>query len=473
MIAAMPAASPSAAAVLTSGVASVDGLDGGFAGVLASELPVSLPGQPGGIETGDVQGEVSGPAGGPLVEPSLGNPASAELAWYALTGGLPAGVVQGGVQPGSLGSPGKTGLGLAVVSSLDVSTADTVAADAMPADAMAGVPFLLVATPLATSSPASPLIGPGPFSDAVPALDASVPSAASPIGISGAAALPSGPASPQLMPDDAPRLLPQTSQTNLPAPHVSPLPSQPSSFAPPSTMLGALPVSPPAASGDTSTFSASSLPPSAVLLPVMAGDTATDHDGQSQRNAPAFDTVLLAEGTVEGPPAVSTNAPQGISVSALLSSPAGPAGPVPARAVPDAAVELAQQGGGRVTLILTPEGLGRVVLTVGVGTEGVSVRMTGSPDAIAAVGRNGMETALLASGMQVARIELSPTSSGQPAGDQARDPKDSRDRNPESRPGQEPGQPNRDDPSREQFPSGGQPGSQDSSDPDDPYQFWS
>ena len=108
MIAAMPAASPSTAVVPTSGVASVDGLDGGFAGVLASELPVSLPGQPGGIETGDVQGEVSGPAGGPLVEPSLGNPASAELAWYALTGGLPAGVVQGGVQPGLLGSSSPT-----------------------------------------------------------------------------------------------------------------------------------------------------------------------------------------------------------------------------------------------------------------------------------------------------------------------------------------------------------------------------
>ena len=44
MIAAMPAASPSTAVVPTSGVASVDGLDGGFAGVLTSELPVSLPG---------------------------------------------------------------------------------------------------------------------------------------------------------------------------------------------------------------------------------------------------------------------------------------------------------------------------------------------------------------------------------------------------------------------------------------------
>ena len=40
----MPAASPSTAVVPTSGVASVDGLDGGFAGVLTSELPVSLPG---------------------------------------------------------------------------------------------------------------------------------------------------------------------------------------------------------------------------------------------------------------------------------------------------------------------------------------------------------------------------------------------------------------------------------------------
>jgi hypothetical protein len=286
--------------------------------------------------------------------------------------------------------------------STDALADDQAAAATQEAAALAAA-LAADAALLAVSTVPVQVVGPGLEGDAVPvstALALAVDLAADSLDADGAKSLAG-----TLTADQA-ALAPAADSAPAPAPAAA-VPSAGSGAAPlgtstpgagQATLAGSVPAAPTAPAvpaGPADPVAASG----AVVVELVKGST----DGDADSAFTAVETPSLEQ---PAPAVASVSVTGGSATARLLSGPAGVSGPVPATAVPDLVSSFAASGGGRVSLALTPEGLGQVVVTVSRSSEGISVTLRGTADACAAVGRGALVDALSNRGLVAVKVDL-------------------------------------------------------------------